>query len=58
MNENQNKLTRQHLPKDQALDKVTDNQVIDIQYLLNQRPRKALDFKTSREVYNEMTLAT
>lgn len=58
LNENHNGLIRQYLPKDQALDKVTNNQVIDIQNLLNQRPRKTLGFKTPDEVYTEMALAS
>jgi len=58
LNENHNGLIRQYLPKDQALDKVTNNQVVDIQNLLNQRPRKTLGFKTPNEGYTEMALAS
>jgi IS30 family transposase len=57
LNENHNGLIRQYLPKDQPLDKVTHQQVIDIQTRLNQRPRKLLDFRTPEEVYTEMALA-
>jgi len=56
LNENHNGLIRQHLPKGQALDKVTQKQVIDIQTRLNRRPRKLLDFRTPEEVYIEMAL--
>ncbi len=58
LNENHNGLIRQYLPKDQPLDKVTKNQVVDIQNRLNQRPRKLLGFKTPEEVYAYMKLAS
>jgi IS30 family transposase len=58
LNENHNGLIRQYLPKDQPLDKVTKNQVIDIQNRLNRRPRKLLGFKTPEEVYAKMKLAS
>jgi IS30 family transposase len=57
LNENHNGLIRQYLPKGQPLDKVTDQQVIDIQTRLNQRPRKLLGFRTPEEVYTEMAQA-
>jgi len=57
LNENHNGLIRQYLPKGQPLDKVTHEQVLEIQNRLNQRPRKLLDFRTPEEVYTEMALA-
>jgi len=57
LNENHNGLIRQYLPKEQALHKVTDKQILDIQNLLNHRPRKMLGFKTPDEIYSEMALA-
>ena len=57
LNENHNGLIRQYLPKGMPLDKVTQSQVIEIQYKLNDRPRKLLGFKTPNEVYHEMLLA-
>jgi len=57
LNENHNGLIRQYLPKAQPLDKVTSQQVVDIQTRLNQRPRKLLGFKTPEEVYTEMAKA-
>lgn len=57
LNENHNGLIRQYLPKGLPLDKVTQEQVMDIQNRLNQRPRKLLGFRTPEEVYTEMTLA-
>lgn len=57
LNENHNGLIRQYLPKGEPLDKVTDDQVIEIQNKLNHRPRKLLGFKTPTEVYEEKGLA-
>ncbi|MDT8453278.1 MAG: IS30 family transposase [Gammaproteobacteria bacterium] len=57
LNENHNGLIRQYLPKGQPLDKVTEEQVVEIQTRLNQRPRKLLGFRTPEEVYTEMALA-
>jgi len=57
LNENHNGLIRQYLPKGMPLDKVTKEQVLEIQNRLNQRPRKLLDFKTPEEVYTQMALA-
>jgi IS30 family transposase len=57
LNENHNGLIRQYLPKGMSLDKVTQEQVLEIQNRLNQRPRKLLDFKTPEEVYAEMARA-
>ena len=39
------------------LDKITNSQVIEIRYKLNNRPRKLLGFKTPNEVYQEMAEA-
>ena len=50
LNENHNGLVRQYLPKGQALNKVTKEEVIEIQTRLNQRPRKLLGFRTPEEV--------
>jgi len=57
LNENHNGLIPQYLPKGQSLDKVTQEQVIEIQSRLNQRPRKLLNFRMPEEVYAEMALA-
>jgi len=57
LNENHNGLIRQYLPKGEPLDKVTEDQVIEIQNKLNHRPRKLLGFKTPTEVYQEKALA-
>ena len=57
LNENHNGLIRQYLPKGQALDKVTSEQITHIQSRLNHRPRKLLGFKTPEEIYTKMALA-
>lgn len=53
-NENVNGLVRQFLPKGMDLSTVTPQQLAYIESLLNDRPRKVLDFRTPREVYEEM----
>jgi len=45
------------LPKGLPLDKVTQEQVMEIQNRLNQRPRKLLGFRMPEGVYTEMALA-
>ena len=57
LNENHNGLIRQYLPKGMALDKVSAVEVKRIQDKLNNRPRKALGYKTPNEVYEAMCLA-
>jgi IS30 family transposase len=42
--ENTNKLVRQYLPKGTDFDTVSDNDLLKIQYKLNKRPRKILNF--------------
>ena len=57
LNENHNGLIRQYLPKGMPLDKVNTREITDIQNRLNNRPRKALKYKTPNEVYDAMCLA-
>jgi len=58
LNENDNGLIRQYLPKDMALDKVTAEDIAWVQNRLNNRPRKLLGYKTPNEVYDAMRLAS
>lgn len=53
LNEHTNGLIRQYLPKYQRLDKVTRETVEEIEILLNNRPRKVLQFRTPIEVFNQ-----
>ena len=52
LNEHTNGLVRQYLPKNERLDAVTDDTVREIENLLNNRPRKVLQFRTPMEVFN------
>jgi IS30 family transposase len=51
LNEHTNGLVRQYLPKKTSFDNLTDLHLQIIQDLINNRPRKALNFKTPKEVY-------
>ena len=53
LNEHTNGLVRQYLPKCQRLDRVADETVLGIEKLLNNRPRKVLQFRTPIEVFNQ-----
>lgn len=52
-NENTNGLIREFFPKGTNFNVVTDAQITEIQRLLNDRPRKILDFYTPREKLTE-----
>lgn len=52
-NENLNGLVRQYFPKDCDFTMITKQQIIDVQTILNNRPRKRFDFKTPNEVFAE-----
>lgn len=56
LNEHTNGLVRQYLPKNQRLDTVTDEEILEIENLLNNRPRKVLQYRTPIEVFNELRL--
>ncbi|MGQ4006611.1 IS30 family transposase [Francisellaceae bacterium CB300] len=49
-NENTNGLIRQFFPKNLRLDDITEEQTRRVEYLLNNRPRKSLGFKTPFQV--------
>ena len=52
LNEHTNGLVRQYLPKCERLDTVTKEAIVEIERLLNNRPRKVLQFRTPLEVFN------
>lgn len=52
-NENVNMLLRGYLPKRSDIAKLTQKELDEIAYELNNRPRKRLCYKTPLEVYNE-----
>jgi Transposase and inactivated derivatives, IS30 family len=53
LNEHTNGLVRQYLPKHKRLDDVTYEALEEIENLLNNRPRKVLQFRTPIEVFNQ-----
>ena len=53
-NENTNGLVREFFPKGTRFTAVTDEEVARVQWLLNNRPRKALDWKMPAEVMQEV----
>ena len=52
LNEHTNGLVRQYLPKNKRFDGVSGDSLKEIENLLNNRPRKVLDFATPEEVFN------
>jgi len=52
-NENLNGLVRQYFPKNINFEKITKQQIIDVQNILNNRPRKRFGFKTPNEIYSQ-----
>jgi len=52
-NENTNMLLRGYLPKKRNIDKLTQDELDDIAWELNNRPRKRLGYRTPMEVYTE-----
>lgn len=51
LNEHTNGLLRQYLPKQMAFDNLSEQQVNKAVALLNNRPRKSLDYKTPQAVF-------
>lgn len=55
LNENTNGLVRQYFPKKTDFTKITHSKISEIEYLLNSRPRKSLNFQTPQEIFLQMT---
>lgn len=53
--ENTNMLIRQYLPLNTPIDKLTDEQIQEIEDKLNNRPRKALNYLTPNEYFQILT---
>lgn len=51
-NEHGNGLIRNYFPKGTDFSKVTDEELEDVIWELNNRPRKVLEYKTAQEVFN------
>lgn len=54
-NENTNGLLRQYLPKGTELGQLTQRQLQAIEYLLNNRPRRILAYRTPQEVFDQLS---
>lgn len=52
-NENCNMWIRYYFPKGTDFDKISDEELRDVEWELNNRPRKRLNFKTPQEVFNQ-----
>jgi IS30 family transposase len=57
-NENTNGLLRQYFPKGTRFDQVTDTQIADAQWRLNNRPRETLNWDTPAEAYDRLVAMT
>lgn len=56
-NENTNGLIRRYFPKNTDFNKITENQLKEVQNMLNNRPRKVLGYYTANEIMNKERLA-
>lgn len=52
LNENTNGLLRQYFPKKTSFDDLTEERVLEVETLLNSRPRKCLDWKTPQDIFD------
>lgn len=55
LNEHTNGLVRQYFPKSMPFDEVTQKQLDEVEFLLNNRPRKVLNYSTPAEVFHELS---
>ena len=54
LNEHTNGLVRQYFPKSMSFDEMTQDQVDQVEFLLNHRPRKVLKYSTPAEIFHEL----
>lgn len=54
LNEHTNGLVRQYFPKSKRFDEITDDELMEVEILLNNRPRKVLSFLTPIEVFSQL----
>nr|WP_278782369.1 IS30 family transposase [Limosilactobacillus mucosae] len=50
-NENRNRVLRRFIPKGQPIDEITDDELIQINWYLNSRPLKCLNWRTPIEIF-------
>ena len=50
-NENRNRVLRRFIPKDQPIEEITDDELIQIKWYLNSRPLKCLNWRTPIEIF-------
>lgn len=57
LNENTNGLIRQYFPKKTSFINLDQDRLMEVQYKLNQRPRKSLDFETPESLFSNSLVA-
>lgn len=50
-NENRNRVLRRFIPKGQAIEELSDRQLVQINWYLNSRPLKCLNWRTPIEIF-------
>ena len=55
LNEHTNGLVRQYCPKSRRFDEISQDELTEIEILLNNRPRKVLEFSTPIEIFNQLS---
>ena len=54
LNEHTNGLVRQYFPKTKRFDEISEEDLMEVEILLNNRPRKVLEFESPIEVFNRL----
>lgn len=57
LNEHTNGLVRQYFPKCKRFDEISDDDVMAVEILLNNRPRKVLNFSSPQEIFDRFVKA-